>query len=195
MEPNDPNDGAIREGEPPYFGNATPRPDKRPNDGKGATIWRLSYLAVLGAALMLLAAFFFFDEIQDGFVGPAPTVQLSAEQMDIYEAVLRHQIFNSAAGGRGTSVAFVKILGKDPPIEFIERFRGHHPAVEPLSKYKRARVPKVQYILNEIKRNGESATVEGGYFEGDLSSSGNTYHMSLKNRKWTVVKDEMHWIS
>jgi hypothetical protein len=37
--------------------------------------------------------------------------------------------------------------------------------------------------------------VEGGYYEGNLSSSGNTYTVKMENGKWAVTNDEMHWIS
>jgi hypothetical protein len=37
--------------------------------------------------------------------------------------------------------------------------------------------------------------VSGGYYEGRLSSSGNTYYVQKRDGKWLVVRDEMHWIS
>lgn len=44
----------------------------------------------------------------------------------------------------------------------------------------------------------ESATdaaIEGGYYEGSLSSSGNTYHVKKVNGAWVVTGDELSWIS
>ena len=41
----------------------------------------------------------------------------------------------------------------------------------------------------------DHATVNGGYFEAGLSASGNVYTVERLKGVWTVVKDEMTWIS
>jgi hypothetical protein len=44
----------------------------------------------------------------------------------------------------------------------------------------------------------ESATeaaIEGGYYEANLSASGNTYHVKKVNGAWVVTADELSWIS
>ncbi|HCS54942.1 MAG TPA: hypothetical protein DIW81_25710, partial [Planctomycetaceae bacterium] len=37
--------------------------------------------------------------------------------------------------------------------------------------------------------------VKGGYYEGGLNASGNTYTVKKENGKWKVTNDKMHWIS
>lgn len=130
----------------------------------------------------------------DGFDTPTRTIALSTEDLEIYEAVIRYQIFNSAAGGRGTSPAFVVICDQNPPEALLERFEGHSPPVDAAKRY-RGRI-SVLYILDSIHRpSADVAIVTGGYYEGSLSASGNTYHLIRKNGFWKVVRDEMHWIS
>ena len=122
------------------------------------------------------------------------TASLSNEEWDICEAVLRHQIFHSAAGGRGTATAYVEVQGHDPTGAFLARFQGHQPPVMAGGRFFLGR--GVLYRIGGIKRTGEdSAEVYGGYYEGNLSASGNTYHIVRKDGKWVVERDEMHWIS
>jgi len=122
------------------------------------------------------------------------TASMSEEEWDICEAVLRHQISNSAAGGRGTATAYVQVQGRNPTGAFLGRFRGLHLAVRPGSRFSPG--SGVLYRIGRIKRTGEdSAEVHGGYYEGSLSASGNTYYVFRKDGKWVVERDEMHWIS
>jgi hypothetical protein len=122
------------------------------------------------------------------------TASLSDEEWDICEAVLRHQIFNSAAAGRGTATASVQIQGLNPTSAFLDRFEGHQPPVRPGWRFSDGR--GVLYRIDEIKRTGkDSAEVFGRYWEGNLSSSGNTYYVVRKDGKWVVERDVEHWIS
>jgi hypothetical protein len=128
------------------------------------------------------------------------TASLPDEEWDICEAVLRHQIFHSAAGGRGTATAYVEIQGRNPTAAFLDRFQEHQPPVKPGWRFFRGnrffRGSGVLYQIGGIKRTGEdSAEVYGGYYEGSLSASGNTYYLVRKDGKWVVERDEMHWIS
>jgi hypothetical protein len=43
--------------------------------------------------------------------------------------------------------------------------------------------------------SGTTATVNGGYYEGNVSSSGSVYTVSKENGAWKVVKDQMTVIS
>ncbi len=122
------------------------------------------------------------------------TASLSGEECDICEAVLRHQIVHSAAGGRGTATAYVEIQGRNPTASFLDRFRGHQPPVRPGWQFSCG--GGVLYEIGEIRRTGEdSAEVDGGYYEGRNSASGNTYYLVRRDGKWVVERDEMHWIS
>jgi hypothetical protein len=122
------------------------------------------------------------------------TASLSDEEWDICEAVVHYQIFHSAAGGRGTATAYVEVQGRNPTGTFLERFRGNHPPVRPGWQFFWG--SGVLYQTGGIKRTGEdSAEVYGGYYEGSLSASGNTYYLVRKDGMWAVERGEMHWIS
>jgi hypothetical protein len=124
----------------------------------------------------------------------ARTASLSDEEWDICEAVLRHQIFHSSAAGRGTATVYVEVQGDNPTGAFIDRFQGHQPPVRPGWWYFHS--SGVLYRIGAIKRTGEnSAEVSGGYYEGSLSASGNTYYVVRKDGKWVVERDQMNWIS
>ena len=41
----------------------------------------------------------------------------------------------------------------------------------------------------------DTVDADGGYYEGIMSSSGNTYRVVRRNGKWVVTRDTMHWIS
>ena len=40
-----------------------------------------------------------------------------------------------------------------------------------------------------------ACTVAGGYYEANLSSSGNSYKVQKQDGRWVVVEDQMQWIS
>jgi hypothetical protein len=142
---------------------------------------------ILSAVLAVVA-------IAGYFAYAARTASLSDEEWDICEAVLRHQIFHSAAGGRGSETAYVEVQGRNPTGTFLDRFQGHQPPV--MAGWRFTMGSGVLYRIGGIKRTGkDAAEVYGGYYEGNLSSSGNTYYVVRKDGKWVVDRDEMHWIS
>jgi hypothetical protein len=146
----------------------------------------------------ILVAVFLASVAITGYVAYATrsacTASLSDEEWDICDAVLRHQVFHSAAAGRGTATAYVEIQGCNPTDTFIERFQGHQPPVKAGSRFSCG--SGVLYRIGGIKRTGEdSAEVHGGYYEGNLNASGNTYYLVRQEAKWVVVWDEMRWIS
>jgi hypothetical protein len=154
-------------------------------------------VATVGAAIFALIGgvyYYLWIAPQDWFVPPTRMIELSHEEMEIYEAVLRYQIFHSAAGGRGTASAFVMICDQNPSKAFLKRFESHSPSVDSAQRFRGSL--SVLYILGPIDRASDDiATVSGGYYEGSQSASGNTYHLIRIDGIWKVVKDEMHWIS
>jgi hypothetical protein len=126
------------------------------------------------------------------------TASLSDDEWDICEAVVRYQIFHSAAAGRDTATAYVKIQGLNPNSEFLNRFQGQQPPVKAGWRFQWRLFGGrgVLYKIHGIKRTGEdSAEVYGGYYEGTLSASGNTYYVVREGGKWIVDREEMHWIA
>lgn len=138
---------------------------------------------------------------------PKPPVLLSQDEADIYEAVFRHQFEQNASGAQQSAgTYFVQIQGSDPPEEFLRRFAGQAPPVKRGSEachagdssiYDRQTGKRsLMFKAGKIGRIGKNtAEVEGGYYEGNLSASGNTYRLVRHGSRWKVIADTMSWIS
>src|SRR5262245_19236974 len=142
-------------------------------------------------------------------LGVAADQTRQAQEDDIREAVFRHQFDHNASGlQKNAKVYFLEVDEKatDPSDAFMKRFADHRP---PVRKPSASRFVPGTGLLD--KKTGEiglafrattikwiSATeveVSGGYYEAELSSSGNTYTVKNADGKWRVTKDKMNWIS
>lgn len=92
----------------------------------------------------------------------------------------------------------------DPSSDLLARFEGHQPPVRPWSQsttsvygvFDRTTGERgLLFNVSSIIAGGDTAQVEGGYFEGGLSASGNTYYLRRVNSSWSVEYDILHWIS
>lgn len=140
-------------------------------------------------------------------VAPKPPVALTINEADIYEAVFRHQFGCKASPTQHSAGSyFIQIQGADPTDTFIQRFSAQTSPVKRASEARHARnsgiydrqTGKMSLIfeLGAIRWIGKnSVEVEGGYYEGNLSSSGNTYRLIRQGNKWKVSKDTMNYIS
>lgn len=144
-----------------------------------------------------------------GIQGKAPRSKLeltAAEQDDIREAVFRYQFEHNASGQQQNAKVYFLTFGKDkePGDAFIARFKDHKPPVKKRSQSK----GQGEVIDKETGERGlifsavtikvidaNKVQVDGGYYEAELSSSGNIYTVERKERKWIVTKDQMLWIS
>lgn len=137
----------------------------------------------------------------------ADAPRLSQEE-DIREAVFRYQFDHNASALQKSAAAYCLSLGQkdtDPPDEFMKRFSGFKPTVvkasmcRPLYGFGASKhILKSRLFFRVSSITWISATevkVDGGYYEGNLSASGNTYTVKMENGKWAVSNDEMHWIS
>jgi hypothetical protein len=145
-----------------------------------------------------------------GFTGLAVDIDHASQEDDIREAVFRHQFDHNASGLQKRAHAYCLLIrvgekNSDPSDQFMKRFAGHKP---PIRKASGCHWTSIQVIEN---RSGRSAliffvsnvswisdtevTVEGGYEEGNVSSSGNTYTLRKQNGKWGVTNDQMNVIS
>jgi len=114
-------------------------------------------------------------------------------------------------GWRQQKSAKVYFLGvgdkaTDPSDEFMKRLADHKP---PVRKASASHFVLGKGLLNT--KTGErglafrattikwisdtEVEVSGGYYEAELSSSGNTYTVKKENGKWKVTKEKMDWIS
>ncbi len=128
-------------------------------------------------------------------------------EADIWEAVFRYQFENNASGGnQGVETYFLSVRdNEDPDPEFMKRFDGHIPFIEPVtastsleSCHYRVidkkdgkdgmifRITSVEWVDDDI------AEVEGGSYSDALGASGNTYRVERRG-KWFVTGHVMNW--
>lgn len=123
------------------------------------------------------------------------TTARSGDDQEVYEAVFRWQFQHNSSGAQQDATAFFLSINKaDPSAEFLQRFADHQPPVEPGSRFKKGagllfRIDGIEWI------DEHNAEVSGGYYEAELSASGNTYRVIRKEDKWVVEGEQMHWIS
>jgi hypothetical protein len=148
---------------------------------------------------------------------PQPTAASDASTLSredqVREAVFRYQFTHNASGQKDRAPVYFLSLDsegekepRDPSPALMARFAQHKPRVEPRSH------AKVSFDKGVVHREtGESglvfrvtaitfvgadaAVVEGGYYEANMSSSGNTYRVERKGGVWVVTDDKMVWIS
>lgn len=117
------------------------------------------------------------------------------ENLDICETVFRYQFkHNASLVQQNAKAYFIMIFKQDPPDVFLARFKGNTPPVRKGSEF--AIGEGLIFCIRSINRIDENTVhVSGGYYEAELSSSGNIYTVVRKNGQWVVEKDEMQWIS
>ena len=139
---------------------------------------------------------------------PSTAPARSAAEDDIREATYRYQFLHNASGLQQKADVYFLSLGEkdtDPSDAFMKRFADHKPTVKKVSS-SAGRLGGVRdkdtggkgliFRVAQIKWVSETeAEVSGGYYEGGLSASGNTYYLKKENGKWVVTRSEMHWIS
>jgi len=135
------------------------------------------------------------DEVLERLEDEAAKNSRPNEYWDVCEAVFRYQFGHNASGAQQRAKAyFLSVCGSDPPAEFLRRFERHRPLVKPGSQFKVG--AGLQFRIGSFKWTGETtAEVEGGYYEGNLSSSGNTYKIQKTDAGWKVTGRTMSWIS
>jgi hypothetical protein len=132
----------------------------------------------------------------------------AADRLEVFEAVFRHQFDkNASAGQRNVDYFFLALEGgADPPPEFLARFKDEKPIVLPASMATASAAAGVKHkdrggrglifsVTSIAWLDGDTAEVEGGYYEGGLSASGNTYRVQRVDGAWKVTGDRMKWIS
>jgi hypothetical protein len=135
------------------------------------------------------------DTIKRGIRETKPGTWNEAKSADVCEALFRFQfLHNKSAVQQKAKAYFLSIEGKDPANEFLARFKRHQPEVRLGSAFQEGeglkfRIESLTWI--------DDSTVEarGGYYEGNLSASGNLYRIVRKDGKWIVESDKLEWIS
>jgi hypothetical protein len=117
------------------------------------------------------------------------------EKVDICEAVFRYQFAHNASGQQQKAAAyFLQVRNQDLGPALFDRFGSHIPPVRKGSEFSTG--SGLKFYIKKIYQLGKhSAIVSGGYSEGPLSASGNTYKLSRTHGQWQVDEDVRHWIS
>lgn len=136
------------------------------------------------------------------------TEESRAEEDDIRETVFRYEFEHNASAQQQDAAAYCLSFGDvkdiDPPGNFIKRFAHHKPPVRKASACKSGdfvvdkRTGKAALVFRVTKIEWISSTeveVDGGYYEGNMSASGNGYRAKKELGKWKVTKDKGGWIS
>jgi hypothetical protein len=128
---------------------------------------------------------------------------------DIREAVFRWQFDHNASGQQKKAQVYFLAIGEkgdDLTDEFMKRFADHKPPVRKVSacssdagkgvRDKKTGETGLIFRIRKIEwKSDTQVEVKGGYYEGGLSASGNTYTVKKENGKWKVTNDKMDWIS
>jgi hypothetical protein len=135
----------------------------------------------------------------------------TAQELDIREATFRYQFDHNRSAlkqNANSDYLAIAVANKktDPDDAFMKRFAGNKPPVKRHSECevspKKGIVDKktgergLIFLSGAIKWVSDSEVeVSGGYHEGNLSASGNIYHLKKVDGKWKVTKDVIQWIS
>ena len=133
--------------------------------------------------------------------GPGATRQPPPREVsepDILEAVFRYQFEHNASGLQKSAERYCLSVEGDrmPSADFLRRFAGHTPPVTSADQCDRTTGRDLFFLVKDIQRQGENEVwVRGGYWEGNLSSSGELYIVGRENGKWVVKESRMEMIS
>lgn len=154
----------------------------------------------LGAGLLLLA----FSAPAVGCAS-SPTVDQSTAapshavaEPEIYEAVFRYQFDHNASSIQKKATKYcLELPGERPPdAAFLQRFAGNQPPIVTADHCERRSGKNLFFRINRLDWHKETEVwVRGGYFEGNLSASTESYRVQLKDGKWVVTGARMEAIS
>lgn len=124
-----------------------------------------------------------------------PFSSLTEEELNICEAVFRYQFQHNASGQQeGAKAYFIELFGNDPSDAYLKRFADVVPPVKRGSLFRKGH--GLAFSIYDLKMVGnDDAEVGGGYYEAELSASGNTYFLKRKEGKWVCERNVRHWIS
>lgn len=131
------------------------------------------------------------------------TVDRTKEENRVREAVFEYQM------GQYTAAVFFLSIGEaagDPNAEIMSHFEGYVPPVKPVSQCAAAGGASINDVATgdtgiiiraaAIKWISDTEVeVKGGHMAGTKDTSGNTYHLVLKDGEWVVDKDTVDWES
>jgi hypothetical protein len=122
--------------------------------------------------------------------GPPPSrdAQVAAES-DIAEAVFRYQFQHNAATIRQTAERYCLSLpdGRNPDAAFLQRFDAVRPPVLAADRCERKAANDLFFRVQMFDwRSDDEVWVRGGWSEGTLHATTESYRVLRKDGRWTV---------
>jgi hypothetical protein len=131
--------------------------------------------------------------------GPVPSTEAQSRATnDIAEAVFRYQFQHNASSLQERADRYCLSLPgeQSPDAAFLQRFDGNTPAVLGVDDCRRQSGKNLLFRLQKLDwRSDDEVWVTGGYWEGNLSSSVESYRVRRKDGKWVVDGARMQAIS
>ena len=122
--------------------------------------------------------------------GPAPSSEAqSAATSDIAEAVFRYKFRHNASSLQERADRYCLSLPgeQSPDAAFLQRFDRNTPPVLGVDECRRKSGKNLLFRIQKLDwRSDDEVWVSGGYWEGNLSSSGESYRVRRKDGKWVV---------
>jgi hypothetical protein len=128
---------------------------------------------------------------------PSGPDRLTAET-DVAEAVFRYQFGHNASAIQQSADHYcLSLPGERPPdAAFLHRFDGNRPPVLRADQCPRGSGHDLFFRVQRLDWRSETEVwVSGGYWEGNLSSSKESYRVRFKDGRWVVDGARMETIS
>lgn len=124
----------------------------------------------------------------------------------LYEYQFNHNVsgLQQGAGVYCLSQSFLGGSNSNPPEIVLEKFKSHQPRVKMISDCNNSASGVIDektgkrgliFFVMRITISGNTAKAIGGYYEGGLSSSLNTYLLQKRKGLWEVIEDRLMMIS
>lgn len=112
-------------------------------------------------------------------------------------------IENASASGEEASFYFIILEDSlnNTMADVLEQLKDIKPEVKDfmfynnLSKEEKSKVDFLSFNISKIIMHKRRASVYCGYYEGNLSSSGNIVELRKRFGRWRVISNEVTWIS
>ena len=139
-------------------------------------------------ALLLISVLIAFTACASAGPVPSSEAQLAATS-EIAEAVFRYQFRHNASSLQERADRYCLSLPgeRSPDAAFLQRFDGNTPSVMGVEECRRMSGKNLLFRVQRLDwRSDDEVWVTGGYWEGNLSSSGESYRVRRKDGKWVV---------
>ena len=153
---------------------------------------------LLSILILLLGACSQAPSGSSGSPSSLPPPPRSEAEPDILEAAFRFQFEHNESAIRDNARRYCLTLigGKEPSTDFLRRFEGHEPPVVASGECDRASGKDLFFRAGIVEwENDSTAIVQGGYYEGNLSSSREELRVVWQDGRWVVEDKRLEVIS